>query len=134
MMARARRLTALAAEVFSRLFFFHLVCLTWVLFRAESLSESVSIMKRLVMFWRWEPQAWLQQVNASGEGPYLAWMMGVAATLVVTQNLCRVDSKQLIATLWRAPQWLRLTLVILTLYVTMLLAPERPPPFIYFQF
>ena len=134
MIARAQRFTALIAEMVARLFFFHLVCLTWVLFRAESLSESVLIMKRLVIFWRWEPQAWLQQVNASGEGAYLAWMMGVAATLVVTQNLWRIDSKQLIATLWRSPQWLRLTLVILTLYVTMLLAPERPPPFIYFQF
>ena len=86
------------------------------------------------MFWRWEPHAWLQRVTASGEGAYLIWMMGVAAGLVLAQNLWRVDSKHVITTLWRAPQWLRLTVVVLTLYVTMLLAPERPPPFIYFQF
>lgn len=121
-------------EVFQRLFFFHLICISWVLFRAPTLSDAVIIIRKLVCFWDWDIVHWIQNVNASGEGQYLVWMMGTMMGLVLVQNIWKVNSKIIVSHLWRLPEFLRVTIIVSVLYVTMIFAPERPPPFIYFQF
>ena len=117
-----------------RVLFFHLVCISWALFRAQSLTDSLTVVRKLVDVRQWRWDHWLGEVHASGEGRYLLFMGGVAVLIVVAQNVVRVGSDSLVARLWRLPLPLRFVLIVALFYACVLLSPERPPPFIYFQF
>ena len=116
------------------LVFFHLVCLGWALFRAESLADCRVIFRKLLDVPGWQLGAWLAEVRASGEARVLAMWALVMAALLLVQVAGRVGSDTLAARLWRAPPGLRFLVIVVLLYTCVLLAPEAPPPFIYFQF
>ncbi len=116
------------------LVFFHLVCLGWALFRAQSLADCVIIWRKLLDVSGWQLDAWLAEVEASGEGRLLALWGLVMAALLLVQVATRVGSDAWAAALWRAPPGLRFVVIVALLYAAVLCAPEAPPPFIYFQF
>jgi D-alanyl-lipoteichoic acid acyltransferase DltB (MBOAT superfamily) len=114
--------------------FFHLVCLGWALFRAPDLAACGVVLGRLLDPRGWHWSAWLGEVAASGEGRLLAMWGTVMATLLLVQVAGRVGSEEWVARVWRAPHALRFLFVVALLYACVLLAPEAPQPFIYFQF
>ncbi len=122
------------AQLVRRLVFFHLVCLGWALFRAESLSDCVTLFHGLIGPDALDLTPWLAAVKASGEAPLLLTMAAVGAGLLVAQNLWPVGSDTVIDRLWRAPVPVRVFVTVALLYAAAVLAPEAPPPFIYFQF
>jgi D-alanyl-lipoteichoic acid acyltransferase DltB (MBOAT superfamily) len=136
--ARLERWTRSAAPpalaLLRRLLFFHVICLSWVLFRAETLAACRALWSRMLDLPRWQVAAWIGEVRASGEGRYLTLMFAVIVGLVAVQNLRRADSAALAAALGRAPQAVRVLTVVALLVSAALLCPEAPPPFIYFQF
>ncbi|MSP73803.1 MAG: MBOAT family protein [Myxococcales bacterium] len=117
-----------------RVLFFHLICLGWALFRASSLSDCGSIFSGLFGLRDWDLAAWLKVVKASGEGPYLAFMAASMVALVLVQQVFREGTVELANRAMKAPLAVRVFGVCIVLYVSMLLASEKPPPFIYFQF
>lgn len=125
---------AFAITLGRRVIFFHLVCLGWALFRAQSLSDCATIWRKLldVSAWRWDH--WSSAVARSGEARYLIACAAVIGALILIQNLWRVGTDVWVARLWRAPAPVRFVLIVALLYATALLSPEDPPPFIYFQF
>ena len=128
------RAARIAVSFFRRFFFFHLVCLSWALFRAQSLSDCGAIFSRLfgLKGWRWNE--WLSAVHASGEGRYLAFSMAIVLGVVLVQNVTKSGPDALVARVWRLPQTARVLFVVVLLAAVVLLSPEKPPPFIYFQF
>jgi D-alanyl-lipoteichoic acid acyltransferase DltB (MBOAT superfamily) len=125
---------ALPLALARRLVFFHLVCLGWALFRAESLADCWTIWVRMLDPRGWQWSDWQAHVQSSGEGPYVAFMMACAAGLVIAQNLFRDDSKALADRIGRLPRFLVALVICALLVASTLLAPEQAPPFIYFQF
>ncbi|MCA9672001.1 MAG: MBOAT family protein [Myxococcales bacterium] len=117
-----------------RIVFFHVTCIGWALFRAQTFSDCFAICKKLLGFEGFDFARWGRAIVLSGEGKYLAFMMLVVAALVLFQNITRSDSKALVAKLWSAPSAVRFVVVVVLLVATMLLSLEKPPPFIYFQF
>ncbi len=120
--------------VLRRLVFFHLVCLGWALFRAESLADCAVLFEGLLNVSAWDLELWLSEVAVSGEALYLKVVLGVALLLVLAHNLWPVDGKRVVDVFWRAPPALRFVALAVVFYACMLMAPETPPPFIYFQF
>ena len=122
------------ALVVRRLVFFHLVCIGWALFRAQSLTDCTVLLRKLLDPTGWRLGAWLDAAAASGEGRYLLFVGAVMLALVLLQNAWSVGTKRVVEVLWRAPAPIRALVVVSLLYSAMLLAPEKPPPFLYFQF
>ncbi len=120
--------------VLRRLVFFHLVCLGWALFRAESLADCAALFQGLLDLSAWDWAHWTAQVEASGEGLYLQGIMAVVIGLVLLHNLAPVGTKRVVEVFWKAPAALRFVVLAGIFYACVLLAPEQPPPFIYFQF
>jgi alginate O-acetyltransferase complex protein AlgI len=114
--------------------FFHLVCLGWALFRAESLADCGVILGKLLSVPDWHIGAWLVEVRASGEGRVLGLWALVMGLLLLVQVASRTGSDTLAARLWLAPPGVRFVVIVALLYACVLMAPEAPPPFIYFQF
>ncbi|MFN3198777.1 MAG: MBOAT family O-acyltransferase [Bradymonadia bacterium] len=125
---------AFVVTLLRRLVFFHLVCLGWALFRAQSLAECVTIWGKLLDPTQWAWSQWMGFVAQSGEGRWLAFSAGAMLLLVLAQNVRREGTDVWVARLWRGPAAVRFVFIITLLYTTALLAPEAPPPFIYFQF
>ncbi len=126
--------TRIPSQIVRRLLFFHLVCVGWALFRATSLADCAALMRKMLDPTGLDLSGWLGAVEASGEGRYLAFMGAVMGALLLLQNLWPVGTKRVVEVLWKAPVPVRGAAVVLLLYASALLAPERPPPFIYFQF
>ncbi len=117
-----------------RMVFFHVVCLGWALFRARSLRECGIIWAKLLNPAGWELQWWLEQVRASGEGGPVLVLAGLVAVTVFGHMILRRDSLALVDALWKKPWFVRVYAVTLLLFSCAVLAPEAPPPFLYFQF
>jgi hypothetical protein len=133
--AFAERLPAQGAvRVLRRLAFFHLTCLGWALFRAESLSDCGAIFARLLFLEGWSGGAFFDAVRASGEGPKLALLTALIVGLVVVHNLRREDPSSAVRVVAHWPLAVRVLCVLLMLAACVAFAPEKPPPFIYFQF
>ena len=130
----ARWFTRVPTLVVRRFVFFHLVCIGWALFRARSLADCGVLLRKLLDPTEWQLGAWMKAVSASGEGTYLAYVAAVMAGLVIVQNVWPVGTKRVVEVLWRSPPPVRFAVVVALLYSALLLAPEKPPPFIYFQF
>ena len=117
-----------------RVIFFHLVCLSWTLFRAESLTDVVTLFSAMLSPEALNFSAFAEAITRSGEGPYLALMGGIMLALLLAQNLWAVGSEQVVAWVWRLRLSVRVAFVATLIYAAAVLAPESPPPFIYFQF
>ncbi|MCA9692512.1 MAG: hypothetical protein KC636_23135, partial [Myxococcales bacterium] len=116
------------------LVFFHVTCLGWALFRAETLADCGVVLAKLLDPRGWQFTWWIEQVQRSGEGGPLTLALATIAFVVLLQLVTRQDSPRLVALVWREPWVTRLYFVALLLAACVVLAPEAPPPFIYFQF
>ncbi len=101
---------------------FHLVCLGWLFFRAESMAQAWTMLTRLTVGWAWTPlAAYSLSMTAVFALPvmiYEAWVERRGNTLALTHSA-----------------WPARVLVYLAMILAMLfLAPDKPGEFIYFQF
>jgi D-alanyl-lipoteichoic acid acyltransferase DltB (MBOAT superfamily) len=128
------RATARAPDWLRRVVWFHLVCIGWALFRAGSLADCRVVLRKLLDPTGWELGPWLEIVQSTGEARAIGLIVAVIVGVVAVQNLTRTGSDRLVALVWRLPAAARLWLIAWTLYLCVVLAPEAPPPFIYFQF
>jgi D-alanyl-lipoteichoic acid acyltransferase DltB (MBOAT superfamily) len=111
-----------AAVIRARLVTFHLVCLGWVFFRADSISSAFSVLGRLVRGW--------------GEGADLVTPLVVLtiAAMLVLQNVPRTPAARLQVVLSRVGAVPLGAALALVLFAITSLAPDGVAPFIYFQF
>jgi D-alanyl-lipoteichoic acid acyltransferase DltB (MBOAT superfamily) len=101
---------------------FHLVCLTWLLFRCDSLQQAWDMLLRLGEDWSWTPfAAFSFGLGILLVGPLLLfeiWVERRGALLALTKT-----------------HWLVRSLVYLFILLSILyLAPNQASEFIYFQF
>ena len=135
--ARVRALPTGGARVvgvLQRVLFFHVTCIGWALFRAESMGDCATLLRKLLDVTAFAPAAWLEAIEASGEGLTLGLAAAAIATVVALHNLAPVGSHDVVARLERRSPSLQIVLVLVLLYLAMVFAPEATPPFIYFQF
>jgi alginate O-acetyltransferase complex protein AlgI len=97
---------------------FHLVCLAWIFFRANSATQAFTMIKRIAMM---TPGESIQLV------PLYALVALVAAQLIKT----RVDFSEMALARPTASRWLSYACLLL---IVVALAGGAPPEFIYFQF
>ena len=117
-----------------RLLFFHLVCIGWAFFRAESLGDCIVLVQGLLDVGSWDWTTWLEAVDEAGMGGYLALYATMIGLVVGLQMLWPISPSRLIEHVWKGPEALRFAFVAILLYCAALAAPEVAPPFIYFQF
>ena len=117
-----------------RVAFFHLTCLGWALFRAESLADCQAVFARLLFVEGWAGVDWLGEVARSGEGGRLALVFALVVGIVGVHLARRDDPSAAVRALGRWPIAARWALAAALLLACVLFAPEKPPPFIYFQF
>lgn len=127
----ARRLWSVPLR---RVLFFHLICLGWALFRAQSLHDCGVLFEKLLWPFDMPWGAFWAGVAAAKAQAALAFVGVCVVGMVGWQWIWPTDSKRLTAALWRTPEPIRFAVVLGLLYAAMILAPEQPPPFIYFQF
>jgi hypothetical protein len=106
----------------ARLSTFHLVCLGWIFFRAESIGRAFEILGRLVTGW---------SLHAPLVNPLLLF---VIAAMLAAQYVPRVtmDAVRVRFSLLRPA--LQAVAVALAMLVIDVLGPQGVAPFIYFQF
>jgi D-alanyl-lipoteichoic acid acyltransferase DltB (MBOAT superfamily) len=104
-----------------RIAVFHLVCVAWVFFRANSFGEAMSFLSGLTR-WQWMPE----YVPA-------IWMIaaGAAALLAIDLHLEKSEQEYLLQS--RSP-WLRVGAAGAMVLTIAVLAESRAAAFIYFQF
>jgi alginate O-acetyltransferase complex protein AlgI len=101
---------------------FHLVCLTWLLFRCDSLPQAWEMLMRLGQDWSWTPFA----AFSLGLGGLLA------APLLIYESWVEHQGRLLALT---ESHWLIRSLVYLFVLLSILyFAPNQASEFIYFQF
>ena len=105
----------------SRLITFHLVCLTWVFFRAETLGSAIAMLKHLPDL-RWTPDfGW-------------AWVfLGILVALGLCMDVLIDSEGSEYAFQHRSPV-LRFGVVVAAIALVILFAGENGRAFIYFQF
>ncbi|HYF12034.1 MAG TPA: MBOAT family O-acyltransferase, partial [Actinomycetota bacterium] len=114
--------TSAAAILRARIVTFHLVCLGWIFFRADSVSSAFSVLGRLVTGW--------------GEPTSLV-TLGVAGTIVgmlALQNVPRSIGPRIQIGFSRLTPALQGAMLATVLFVTTSLGPQGVAPFIYFRF
>lgn len=101
---------------------FHLVCLTWLLFRAQSMSQAGEMLYRLGQDWSFTPLT--------------AYTLGMLATIASPLLLFEfwVEKKGDLLALTRIHWLLRAAVYALLILYMLYLTPERSSEFIYFQF
>ena len=101
---------------------FHLVCLTWLLFRATTLDQAWQMAARFTTDWRW----------TSFASQSLSTIAVLAVPLLIYEAWVERRSNLLALTRasWKARALVYLAIVIALIYF----APERSSEFIYFQF
>ncbi len=102
-----------------------LVCLTWVLFRAESLAGAHNLFAAMLLPDFGEPLG-LEIRDAAALGVLLI-NAGLVATHVACRNLAPAD-------LWRRIPWPGRAALLATALITLALVPGEDRAFIYFQF
>ena len=105
------------------LFFFHLVCLGWLLFRAESLTQVFQMLEGLVFHFNPETLSWQSDLAA------LAFFTGILLVLEGAQYARK--NLNLILT-WRPLP--RLAFYILLVHLMAVFSAPETKQFIYFQF
>jgi hypothetical protein len=82
----------------------------------------------------WAGVDWLAEVERSGEGGRLALVFGLTVGVVGVHLARRDDPSAAVRALGRWPIAARWALAAALLLASVVFAPEKPPPFIYFQF
>jgi alginate O-acetyltransferase complex protein AlgI len=106
----------------ARLATFHLVCLGWVFFRADSLGTALEVLGRLVTGWG-EPAPLVTPLV----------LLAIVGMLAV-QNLPRTPTERLRVGFARVGPVLQGAALALVLFAITTLGPQGVTPFIYFQF
>ncbi len=120
--ARAGRPPILPAWA-GRLVTFHLVCLGWLLFRAEGFGLAGTMLLRGLTVWQ-----------APTLDPAQIWVLALGLALLLLQVLPPAPQAQLGARFARLPLALQGLAVGLLLFLADALGPDGVAPFIYFQF
>ena len=131
--ASIRPLAALTTAA-QRIGTFHLFCVGFSLFRAQSLAECGVVLTKLLGFGSWDLSGWLAAVEASGQGPLLVWTGALIAAVLLSHNLLPAGSGRLIQQIWRLPLGVRIAFTATLLYLAAVLNPPGPAPFVYFAF
>lgn len=105
-----------------RLFTFHFVCVGWVFFRAQNVSQAFSILWRSITAW------------GGGTGAVSLLLVLTIAAALAAQFVPRVATANIQADASRLPVWAQASVFGLWLVLVDLLGPEGLAPFIYFQF
>jgi D-alanyl-lipoteichoic acid acyltransferase DltB (MBOAT superfamily) len=108
----------------ARFITFHIVCLAWVFFRAESFSNAGDVLARV-----FNPTHWLDGTPLVTTGVLLAIAIGLGGQFVPHDTTARILAR--FAQLAPAAQGAVLGVVLL---VTDTLGPSGVAPFIYFRF
>jgi hypothetical protein len=109
-----------------RIFFFHLVCLGWILFRAESLSHVGTLLAGLTV---WPGGEWSSLLDAIGPLRLAACAVG---GLLVAELIERAQGDALFVLRWPAP--VRGFVYAVGVVAFLAIGEYRGPEFIYFQF
>ena len=99
---------------------FHLVCLGWVFFRAQTFSNAFDVLGRLFHF--------------GSSTPFNPVLIGVIVGCIAVQYLPRHLSGRLRAAFSRWPWWAQTAMLSAFMVVTNALGPIGVSPFIYFKF
>lgn len=113
-----------AQSVLTRLFFFHLVCIGWIFFRAETLGQSFHMLK--LLFFDFKLPAWGQFMTDFNN---LTFFLSILVILEISQYI-KKDS-------WtpaRLRPLLQAAFYILCFYLTLVYGVTGGAEFIYFQF
>jgi len=106
----------------ARILTFHLVCLGWVFFRAESLGSAVDVLARLATGW-------------GEEAPLVTPLVVLAiGGMLLLQNLPRTPAVRLQLVVSRAGPVLQGAAFAIVLFVITAVGPSGVAPFIYFRF
>jgi alginate O-acetyltransferase complex protein AlgI len=103
---------------------FHVVCLGWVFFRAESFSNAADVLARLV-----DPSHWLDPAPLLTWGVFLAIAAGIIEQYIPKDAMARV-----MAGFSRLTPAIQGVVLGAALLVTNTLGPRGVAPFIYFRF
>lgn len=120
-------------HVFSVFLTFHLVCVGWVLFRAETLAVAFSMIKKLVFFpERQSIEPFSLSIITTKESTVFMILPVVLIMLFVGQLLVRFVKQN--QRLFKAPLWAQACGFALAVCLIIILSPDYTPKFIYFQF
>lgn len=125
---------SLPGKVFSWLLTFHLICIGWVFFRAESNSLALTMLQRMLTL---SPvydngsltNAILPTITFPLIYPCIFLILPV---LLAGHLLCGYIAKHNL--LERTPTFARAGFILLTLFCVIVFSPDKSPRFIYFQF
>jgi D-alanyl-lipoteichoic acid acyltransferase DltB (MBOAT superfamily) len=116
------------------LVFFHITCLGWALFRAQTLEACVQSWRKLLLFEGLQLRPWLAHLAELQELAPVYVCLALFASAWLLQYLQPRSTKDLVVQVWGWPLLPRALAVASLAYLAMLLAPLKPPAFIYFQF
>lgn len=108
--------------VLARVLTFHLVCVGWVFFRADSMSSAFAVLGRLVRGW------------GEGAGLVTPAVIAAIAAMLLLQNLPRTPATALQRSFSRVAPVLQGAALALVLFAITSLGPQGVSPFIYFRF
>jgi len=120
--ARTRVTLQFWLVVFKMLITFHLICLSWLLFRAQSINQAWTMLTRLFVDWHWSPLA----ANSLS--------MIAVFTLPLVLYEAWVEYKGNILALTNAPWPARACVCLAMILGIIYFASDQPSEFIYFQF
>lgn len=100
---------------------FHLVCLAWIFFRAESFSQAWTLLSQLFVASEWH--------RVSALPAYGLWLIPLLVLLQIPAAYWRWREYMIVG-----PGWIYTLVVSLTGVTLVLFAPQAAAPFIYFQF
>lgn len=104
-----------------RIWIFHVVCFSWILFRSQSLSDVGDVLRGLV--------SW------SGSNTLLSWQAGVVLVVgFLMQGMDGERPRRVWDTVNRWPLWVQGSVAALLLTLILGAGPAGVAPFIYFQF
>ena len=104
-----------------RAFIFHIVCFSWIFFRARSLGDAVSILRNLGKF------VWIPEYGTA------IVFLGCLILLMLLLDL-RLETKNEEYFGASLPEYLRVAVGLMLVLLTVLFAAGQPNAFIYFQF
>lgn len=104
-----------------RIFIFHVVCLSWIFFRAQNMRQALEILGDFTD-WRWSP----------AYGPAFGLLAGMALTMLAVDLLLEKTGDEY--PFARTIEWPRATAALGMLLLAFLCAAAQSNAFIYFQF
>lgn len=113
---------------------FHLVCLGWAFFRAESLADCAVAVEKLLNPLAFDVSDWWVALRKSRDMGRMLTLLSGGALLVVLHHAFPITPRSWLERLTSAPAALRYAVVAALFYSAVMLAPEAAPAFIYFQF